>query len=252
MTELRAVVTGASGGVGRALCAALASRGVAVLALGRDAARLQACAEASPLIATLAVDLREASGAERVRERVASWGGVSFLVHSAAVIEPIAALATIERDAWRTAYATNVEAPLFLTQALLSALGTGGRILHLSSGAAHMPLAGCLAYCSTKAAFHMVYRGLQVELAASGIRVGSASPGSVDTEMQSSLRNADESVLADVERFRELERRGALVTPERAARFLSWLLLDCDDERFARRDWSIHDAELLPDWDVRP
>jgi NAD(P)-dependent dehydrogenase (short-subunit alcohol dehydrogenase family) len=250
MGERRAVVTGASGGVGRAVCAELAARGIRVLALGRDAERLAQCEAAEPaLITGLAVDLTAPQGVAQVREHVAKDGALSFLVHSAAVIDPIAPLAALDRRAFRDAYAINVEAPLFLTQALLGSLSSGARILHLSSGAAHMPLAGCLAYCSTKAAFHMIYRGLQVELTAQGIAVGSASPGSVDTEMQASLRNADPSALADVERFRELARRGALVTPARAARFLSWLLLDCDAERFARRDWSIDHAELQHDWE---
>jgi len=250
MNERRAVVTGASGGVGRALCAALAARGIEVLALGRDEARLAECAAACPeRITGLPIELTEPDAHERVRAHVARWGELSWLVHSAAVIEPIAALEQLERQAWRRAFAVNVEAPLFLTQRLLGSLPPGARILHLSSGAAHTPLHGCAAYCSSKAAFHMVYRVSQLELAARGIRVGSASPGSVDTDMQTTLRNADGSVLADVERFRELERTGALVSPERAARFLSWLLLDCDEERFGLRDWSIHDAELKADWE---
>jgi NAD(P)-dependent dehydrogenase (short-subunit alcohol dehydrogenase family) len=230
------------------LCAALAARGVLVLGLGRDARRLAACTDASPLITGLAVDLAAPGAASEVRDVVGRWGAPSLLVHAAAVIDPIAPLATIDRQAWRDAYAINVEAPLFLTQALLEGLAPGARILHVSSGAAHVPLAGCLPYCSTKAAFHMIYRGLQVELAGRGIVVGSASPGSVDTAMQASLRNAPASVVADVERFRALERSGALVTPETAARFLTWLLLDCDDERFGRKDWSIHDAELKLLW----
>ena len=249
MTEQRAVVTGASGGVGRALCAALAARGIDVLALGRDEVRLAECTAACPeRITGLALELTDPEARERVRAHVARWGEVGWLVHSAAVIEPIASIDQLELEAWRHAFAVNVEAPLFLTQRLLGSLKPGARILHLSSGAAHTPLQGCAAYCSSKVAFHMVYRVSQLELAARAIRVGSASPGSVDTEMQTTLRSADGSVLADVERFRELERKGALVSPQRAARFLSWLLLDCDDERFALRDWSIHDAELKADW----
>jgi len=249
MDARRAVVTGASGGVGRALCAALAARGVSVLALGRDAARLAECEAANPeLISGLAVELTDPGASERVRARVEQWGQLSWLVHSAAVVEPIASLEQLERRDFSRAFAINVEAPLFLTQQLLGSLGAGARILHLSSGAAHTPLPGCLSYCSSKAAFHMIYRVLQLELAAKRIAVGSASPGSVDTDMQTTLREADPSVLVDVERFRELERRGALVPRARAARFLCWLLLDCDDERFARRDWSIHDDELKPGW----
>lgn len=251
MSEHRAVVTGASGGVGRALCAALAARGTSVLALGRDATRLAQCeASDADRIRSLAVDLTTPRGLERVRERVAGWGAVTLLVHSAAVVDPILQLDRLSAEAFRRAYAINVEAPLFLTKSLLDALPRGARVLHISSGAAHTPVAGCLAYCSTKAAFHMIYRVLQLELAERGVLVGSASPGSVDTEMQRTLRESDPSQLLMVDRFRELDRRRGLVAPDRAARFLAWLLLDCDEQRFGQRDWNIVDAELLPDWDL--
>lgn len=250
MSEGRAVVTGASGGVGRALCAALAARDVAVLAVGRDLGRLAECAAADPgRIQVLAADLTEPGDRKRLREHVAGWGALRFLVHCAAVIEPIKQISGLDAEAFRLAYATNVEAPLFVTQSMLGSLPAGARILHLSSGAAHTPVAGCLAYCSSKAAFHMVYRVLQLELKAQGIAVGSASPGSVDTEMQRTLRQSDPRELLGVARFRELEQKRALVAPERAARFLTWLLLDCGEERFTERDWNIADAELREAWE---
>ena len=248
----RAVVTGASGGVGRALCAALAERGVSVLALGQDMARLAACEAGDPKgrIEGLAADLTDERGRESVRERIKTWGRIRFLVHSAAVIDPIAQIELLEPAAFRRAYAINVEAPLFLTKGLLDSFEPGGgRILHLSSGAAHTPVAGCLAYCSSKAAFHMIYRVLQLELSKRRIRVGSASPGSVDTEMQRTLRESDPSQLVSVERFREIKQKGGLIEPDRAARFLSWLLTESEDALFAERDWNIADAELERLWD---
>lgn len=250
----RAVVTGASGGVGRALCAALAQRGVSVLALGRDMTRLAACEASDPngRIEGLAADLTDERGRELVRDRLKAWGRIRFLVHSAAVIDPIAQIELLDRDAFRRAYAINVEAPLFLTKGLLGSFEPdGGRVLHLSSGAAHTPVAGCLAYCSSKAAFYMIYRVLQLELSKHHISVGSASPGSVDTEMQRTLRESDPSQLVSVQRFREIKRTGGLNGPDRAARFLTWLLLDSENALFAQRDWNITDAELAPLWDER-
>ena len=64
-----------------------------------------------------------------------------------------------------------------------------GRVLHISSGAAHQALEGCLSYCCSKAALFQVMRCLDQELAPSGVRVSSAMPGVVDTPMQSHLRS---------------------------------------------------------------
>merc|ERR1712232_2367 len=105
---------------------------------------------------------------------------------------------------FRNTMATNVEGPLFLTQALSSSLGAspgGGRVLHISSGAAHQAMRGHLGYCTTKAALLQVARCLDAELAPS-IRVGSVMPGVVDTPMQEKLRALE---FPDVAMFRSLK-----------------------------------------------
>lgn len=245
-----AVVTGGSGGVGAALCAELAHRGLGVLALGRDAERLEACRLRDPArIETLCVDLTRPSERERVVAHCAAYDGVRFLVHAAAVIEPVVRADALREEQWQAAQAINVEAPLFLSLQLAPQL-TGGRILHVSSGAAHTAVAGCLAYCATKAALHMIYRVLQLELAPRGIRVGSASPGSVDTPMQAALRGAAETDFPEVARFRALAAQERLISPTRSARFLAWLLLDAADALFCERDWNIQDDALRPLWDA--
>jgi benzil reductase ((S)-benzoin forming) len=245
-----AVVTGASGGVGMALCAELTRRGLHVLALGRDAHKLEACRRQQPdLIECLSTDLTRQSERERVVARCAGRAGVRFLVHAAAVIEPVIRAEALREEQWRAAQAINVEAPLFLSLRLAPQLA-GGRILHVSSGAAHSAVAGCLSYCSAKAALHMIYKVLQLELAGRQIVIGSASPGSVDTPMQSALREAADTDLPDAPRFRALAEQARLISPTRSARFLSWLLLDAPDALFAERDWNIQDEMLRPLWDT--
>jgi NAD(P)-dependent dehydrogenase (short-subunit alcohol dehydrogenase family) len=245
-----AVVTGGSGGVGAQLCAELARRGLGVLALGRDAERLEACRQRDPAhIETLRVDLTRPDERERVVAHCATYGGVRFLVHAAAVIEPVVRAEALREEQWRAALAINVEAPLFLSLQLAPQLA-GGRILHVSSGAAHTAVAGCLAYCTTKAALHMIYRVLQLELEARGIRVGSASPGSVDTPMQAVLRGAAEADFPEGARFRALAAQERLISPTRSARFLTWLLLDAADALFCERDWNIQDDTLGSLWDA--
>jgi NAD(P)-dependent dehydrogenase (short-subunit alcohol dehydrogenase family) len=247
--EPLAVVTGASGGVGAALCAELARRGLQVLALGRDPQRLAGCCARDPSrIRGLTADLTVSTERARVAAEIGRFGRVRYLVHAAAVIEPLVRAEALREADWRAAQTINVEAPLFLSLSLAAQL-EGGRILHVSSGAAHRPVAGCLAYCVGKAALHMVYRVLQLELAQRRICVGSASPGSVDTPMQEALRSASSEDFPDGGRFRELAAHGQLVPPERSARFLSWLLLDSTDALFGERDWNIADAELQGHWE---
>ena len=76
---------------------------------------------------------------------------VKYLIHNAGLLGPIGPLLDIERSTWNKVIATNLDAPLFLTQALLPHLkrcsdekegGTKARVLHVSSGAAHSSLLG--------------------------------------------------------------------------------------------------------------
>lgn len=246
--QTHVVISGASGGIGMALSRELAQRGLHVLGLGRDEERLAACRALNPAqITTLAVDLTLPSERNRVCDAVRACGGARYLVHAAAILEPVARACDLSLEDFQRAHAINVEAPLFMSLELRSFL-RGGRILQLSSGAAHEPVAGCLTYCATKAALHMIYRVLSLELREQGIAVGSASPGAADTDMQAKLRRAPAEVLPSTDRFRALADEGKLVTPERSARFLAWLLLDATDAVFCAQDWTIRDESLLPLW----
>jgi Dehydrogenases with different specificities (related to short-chain alcohol dehydrogenases) len=140
--------------------------------------------------------------------------------------------------------------PLFLTKALLPRLipdnveeERGGRVLHISSGAAHYPYRGWGAYCTSKAAFHMLYRSLALELSPLGVSVGSARPGVVDTPMQDLIRQKSEQELPDVSRFRQLKDQGTLMDPSEVAIFLDWLLNETNDVEFSEKEWDVREAD---------
>ncbi|MCO6440743.1 MAG: SDR family NAD(P)-dependent oxidoreductase, partial [Nitrococcus mobilis] len=222
MHEL-AVVTGGGTGIGRAMVQRLAAEGLAVLAIGRRSGPLEALAQARPdRIETRAADVATPEGRAQVAEAIAGRR-VRYLLHNAGVLEPVRPLAVVGLAEWRYAQAVNVEGPLFLTQRLLPCL-SGGRVLHVSSGAAHYPLAGWGAYCTAKAALYMLYQVLDLELRSHDIAVGSVCPGVVDTPMQALIREQDSERFPDVERFRELERTGMLKSPDTVADFV-WQLL---------------------------
>lgn len=238
----RIIVTGGGSGLGRAICHALAARDIPVLAVGRRSDALEETRAADQeRITAVSADLATVEGREAV---VAAAGDESLagLVHNAGTLEPMGPLAGVRLEDWRQAQAINVEAPLFLTQSLLSNL-QGGRVLHMSSGAAHHGYAGWGSYCAGKAALHMIYQVLSVELADRGIAVGSLRPGVVDTPMQALIREQPPERFPMVQRFLDLHATGQLEPPVEVAAFAAWLLLDVDGERFAAGEWSFTDPE---------
>lgn len=239
MAATQAVVTGGGTGIGQALCEELARRGLHVLAVGRRAEPLRALASRFPgRIEPLAADVGAPEGRAAVAAALGTDVKLRFLVHNAATLAPVGPLRELCPDALRAHLAVNLEGPLFLTQQLLPML-PGGRVLHVSSGAAHHAYAGWGPYCMSKAALHMLYQVWREELAGSAIRIGSARPGVVDTPMQALIRATPPERFPRVARFEQLHREGQLRRPAEVAQFLAWLLLATDDAAFEAAEWDI-------------
>lgn len=239
MAATQAVVTGGGTGIGQALGEELARRGLHVLAVGRRAEPLRALASRFPgRIEPLAADVGAPEGRAAVAAALGTDVKLRFLVHNAATLAPVGPLRELCPDALRAHLAVNLEGPLFLTQQLLPMLA-GGRVLHVSSGAAHHAYAGWGPYCMSKAALHMLYQVWREELAGSAIRIGSARPGVVDTPMQALIRATPPERFPRVARFEQLHREGQLRRPAEVARFLAWLLLATDDAAFEAAEWDI-------------
>lgn len=252
------IITGGGSGLGRELAKRLVSRSKPVLIAGRREDKLietkESCSNPD-LVRTIVADISQSDGREAIVNALEPNEGVKALIHNAAVLEPVGKLMGMDPEQWRKHMETNLDGPLFLTKALLPRLkpdcveeNRGGRVLHVSSGAAHHPYLGWGAYCTSKAAFHMLYRSLSAELSPMGISVGSARPGIVDTPMQDLIRTKDEEDMPDVSRFRMLKEQGKLVSPEEVAIFLDWLLNGTDDVQFSEKEWDIRDANPL-EWE---
>ncbi len=239
------VVTGASSGVGRALCKALAGRGLDVLGVARRGAELEALRNEHPnTIRILSADLGRPEGWRSVADRVRDRHRVRSLTHSAAIAAK-GYLSDLSLASYREMMAINLDAPIFLTQALLPHFRHGARVLHLSSGAAHRAVEYGGLYSITKAALLMTYRAWNADFPNGEIVVGSARPGVVEGPMQDLARTGD---YPGVERFREYKEKGMLIQPARVAEFLAWLLLRTDDQEFASQDWNIFDESHHGRW----
>lgn len=241
------VITGGGSGLGRALALELASRQQRVFIVGRNAQTLQNTAQLSPLIAYCCADVSVASGRSVISEALAQHS-ISGLIHNAGIIEPILPITQIEEGAWRACLATNLEAPLFLTQALLPQLQKA-RVLHIGSGAAHFPIQGWSAYCTSKAALAMLTRCWQIDVPS--LLIASVMPGIVDTAMQATIRHAQHMDPTKLEFFCQLKTTGGLVSSETVAYFLAWLLLDVSPEAYHAQEWDIYDTSHHPLW-LRP
>lgn len=236
MTEY-AIITGAGTGLGRAIATKLADTGLRVIGVGRRLEPLESLEdESAGSITGVAADVGTPEGRQAIVDALGPEDAVRCLVHNAGVLEPVGPLSRVSLRDWHYIQAINVEGPLFLTQALLPRL-KGGRVLHMSSGAAHRSIPGWGPYCTSKAALHMLYMVLRDELAAEDVAVGSLRPGVVDTPMQALIREQAREDFPAVERFRELKESGQLNDPDAVAAFTVRLLTEVDAAAFSAEEW---------------
>jgi NAD(P)-dependent dehydrogenase (short-subunit alcohol dehydrogenase family) len=239
MQSPQILITGAGSGIGRALAVHAASQGFQVLGIGRRREPLRETQAQNPKhIQILAADIAKAEDRTQIT-RAFSSNSLRFLVHNAAVLQPVASFADIKPEEWQTHMDINLNAPLYLTQALLPYFANPARILSVSSGAAHKSYAGWTAYCTAKAALAMLTECMDTELKARGIRAGNAAPGVVDTAMQDQVRESDPQAFPNLQRFLDLKRDDALTKPETTAAFFWRLLTQEDEESFSQTQWDI-------------
>jgi NAD(P)-dependent dehydrogenase (short-subunit alcohol dehydrogenase family) len=184
-----ALVTGTSRGIGPAIARALAKEGARVLCHARVEADALALADELKGVAIVG-DLSSDVGVDSVAEQtLAATSALHVLVHNAAV-NPRAheSFDEVDREIFREVVRVNVEAPLFLTQALLELLraAKGARVIMVSSQAGQfaggMPADG-LSYRVSKSALNAVSAVASTALRSDGILVNAMHPGWVRTDM---------------------------------------------------------------------
>lgn len=195
---LRAVVTGASSGIGAATVRRLRADGWAVVAVARRADRLAALA-AETGAQTVVADITSDDDVARLAREVAAGGPVHALVNNAGGALGQDPVATGSLDQWRQMYEINVLGTLRVTQALLPALRASGRgdVLVLSSTAALDTYPGGGGYVAAKHAERQIATTLRLELVGEPVRVLEIAPGMVHTDEFSVTRFGGDQARAD-------------------------------------------------------
>jgi short-subunit dehydrogenase len=189
-----AVVTGASGGIGRAMARALARPGMSLFLTGRDAGRLRSCARdveaAADRVFTYAADLARDEGIRGLLERVgAEAGRTDVLVHAAGSLS-LGSIADATGEELDEQARVNLRAPFLLSQAFLPLLRESlGQVVFVNSSAALQPGTDNVLYAATKSALRSLADGFRSYVNASGIRVLSVFPGRTATAMQEAVHS---------------------------------------------------------------
>jgi len=186
-TVRRALVTGATSGIGQAIAEGLASQGVHVLVTGRDArrgeevvARIRAArGKADFIVADLASAQSVANLAIQAEKIL---GGVDILVNNAGVFT-FGPTAEVTEAGFDAMYDTNVKAPLLLTGRLAPGMVARGwgRIVNVTTMVAYIGMAGAALYGSSKAALQLLTQAWAAEYGPAGVTVNAIAPGPVRT-----------------------------------------------------------------------
>eukprot|EP00871_Galdieria_phlegrea_P005620 jgi/Galph1/6059/GphlegSOOS_G4641.1 len=193
--DTTALVTGATAGIGKQICEQLVEHGVLVVGIGRRKDKLEQLAAslessgAKNLFLGITADIRKEEEVKKVIKQANDWNGdkgIHILVNSAGVGFS-AKLVDGNTDQWEEMWQVNVLGLSIVTREVIQDMKKhdidNGHIFHISSMAAHRPIALSF-YSATKAAVKMLGDCLRQELreANSNIRVSMISPGHVETE----------------------------------------------------------------------
>jgi len=235
------LITGASRGIGAAAAHAFTQAGANVVLAARSHADITAIAnDIGETALAVACDVTDpAAITAAVAAAIDRFGALDIFVGNAGMIDPISNLSDADPDTFSQAIDVNLKGVFNgMRAALPPMIAQGaGTIITVSSGAAHGPVEGWSAYCSSKAGAYMLTRAADLENRAHGVRVLGLSPGTVATQMQREIK------ASGVNRVSQLDWSDH-IPPEWPAKAMVWM---CS----AEADAHLGDDVSLRDEDIR-
>ncbi len=216
------VVTGAAGGIGRALCRRFAVDGAAVIAVDREAEVLAAwVAELGARHRAVVADVTDGTATKQaLGEAIGALGRVDVLVNNAGAAFA-GSLAELDPATWRREIAINLDGAYHCVEAVRPAMTArgGGAIVNIGSVNGLLAL-GHPAYSAAKAGLISYTKALAIEFGRHGIRANVVCPGTVRTPAWDSRAQANPAIFAQLRKWYPLDR---IATPEDVAEAVAFL-----------------------------
>ncbi|HCY0739611.1 TPA: SDR family oxidoreductase [Staphylococcus aureus] len=185
LTDKIAVVTGAGSGIGEAIATLLHEEGAKVVLAGRNKDKLQNVANqlAQDSVKVVPTDVTKKEEVdELIKIAQQTFGGLDIVINSAGQMLS-SKITDYQVDEWDSMIDVNIKGTLYTAQAALPTMleQSSGHLINIASISGFEVTKSSTIYSATKAAVHTITQGLEKELAKTGVKVTSISPGMVDT-----------------------------------------------------------------------
>lgn len=199
LTDKVAVVTGAGSGIGEAIATLLHEEGVKVILAGRNKDKLQNVANqlARDSVKVVPTDVTKKEEVdELIKIAQQTFGGLDIVINSAGQMLS-SKITDYQVDEWDSMIDVNIKGTLYTAQAALPTMleQSSGHLINIASISGFEVTKSSTIYSATKAAVHTITQGLEKELAKTGVKVTSISPGMVDTAITAAYNPTDRKKL---------------------------------------------------------
>lgn len=199
LTDKVAVVTGAGSGIGEAIATLLHEEGVKVILAGRNKDKLQNVANqlAQDSVKVVPTDVTKKEEVDKlIKIAQQTFGGLDIVINSAGQMLS-SKITDYQVDEWDSMIDVNIKGTLYTAQAALPTMleQSSGHLINIASISGFEVTKSSTIYSATKAAVHTITQGLEKELAKTGVKVTSISPGMVDTAITAAYNPTDRKKL---------------------------------------------------------
>lgn len=199
LTDKVAVVTGAGSGIGEAIATLLHEEGAKVVLAGRNKEKLQNVAnqlsqDSVKVVPTDITNKEEVDELIKIAQQ--TFGGLDIVINSAGQMLS-SKITDYQVDEWDSMIDVNIKGTLYTAQAALPTMleQSSGHLINIASISGFEVTKSSTIYSATKAAVHTITQGLEKELAKTGVKVTSISPGMVDTAITAAYNPTDRKKL---------------------------------------------------------